>query len=56
MEAESIKAQYFRQQLEKGIRDIFEAQRAIATERIYQSARNGVAQSFREEVAFCWRR
>lgn len=36
MEAESLKAQYFRQQLEKGVRDIFEAQRAIATERIYQ--------------------
>lgn len=35
MEAESIKAQYFRQQLEKGIRDILAAQKAIATERIY---------------------
>lgn len=36
MEAESIKAQYFRQHLEKGIRDIFEAQHLIATQRIYQ--------------------
>lgn len=35
MEAESIKAQYFRQQLEKGIRDVFEAQKDIATARIY---------------------
>lgn len=35
MEAESIRAQYFRQQLEKGIRDIFEAQKAIATAKIY---------------------
>ena len=30
MEAESIKMQYFLQQLEKGIRDIFEAQKAIS--------------------------
>lgn len=36
MDAESVKALYFRQQLEKGIRDIFEAQRLIATQRIYQ--------------------
>ncbi len=42
MEAESIKAQYFRAQLEKGIRDIFEAQRAIATERIYQSGHDRI--------------
>ena len=40
MDAESIKAQYFRTQLEKGIRDIFEAQRAIATERIAQGGTN----------------
>ena len=42
MDAESIKAQYFRAQLEKGIRDIFEAQRAIATERIYQSGHDRI--------------
>lgn len=42
MEAESIKAQYFRQQLEKGIRDIFEAQKVIATERIYQSGHDRI--------------
>lgn len=42
MESESIKAQYFRQQLEKGIRDIFEAQRLIATERIYQSGHDRI--------------
>lgn len=32
-----IKAQYFREYIEKGIRDIFEAQRLIATQRIYQA-------------------
>ena len=42
MEAESIRAQYFRQQLEKGIRDIFEAQRLISTERIYQSGHDRI--------------
>lgn len=42
MEAESIRAQYFRQKLEKGIRDIFEAQRLIATERIYQSGNDRI--------------
>ncbi len=36
METEGIKAQYFKQQLEKGIRDILEAQRLIASSRIYQ--------------------
>lgn len=36
METEAVKMQYFREQLEKGLRDIFEAQRVIATERIYQ--------------------
>lgn len=44
MEAESIKAQYFRQQVEKGIRDIFEAQKLIATERIYQSGHDRIRQ------------
>lgn len=42
MNADSVKSQYFRQQLDKGIRDIFEAQRAIATDRIYQSGRDRI--------------
>lgn len=44
MEVESIKSQYFRQQLEKGIRDILEAQKNIATARIYQSGHDRVRQ------------
>ena len=44
MEAESIKMQYFLQQLEKGIRDIFEAQKAIATERIYQKGHDRISE------------
>lgn len=36
MEAESIKAQYFRHHLQTALRDILEAQKLIATERIYQ--------------------
>lgn len=36
MDLSEFKSKYFREQLEKGIRDIFDAQRAIATERIYQ--------------------
>ena len=42
MDAESIKMQYFLQQLETGIRDIFEAQKAIATERIYQKGHDRI--------------
>ena len=42
MEADSIKAQYFRQNLEKGIRDILAAQTAIATARIYQSGHDRI--------------
>lgn len=37
MDTENIKVQYFKQHLEKGIRDILEAQRLIATSRIYQT-------------------
>ena len=36
MEIEGWKAEYFREQLEKGVRDIYEAQLLIATQRIYQ--------------------
>lgn len=42
METEGIKAQYFKQQLEKGIRDILEAQRLIASSRIYQKGHDRV--------------
>lgn len=35
MDAESVKLRYFREQIEKGIRDVFAAQREIADERIY---------------------
>jgi hypothetical protein len=42
METEGIKVQYFKQQLEKGIRDILEAQRFIATSRIYQKGHDRV--------------
>ncbi len=42
METESIKVQYFKQQLEKGIRDILESQRFIATSRIYQKGHDRV--------------
>lgn len=34
MDIESVKGQYFRQQLEKGIRDIFAAQAAVASEKL----------------------
>ena len=36
MDIEGVKRQYFSQQIEKGIKDILEAQRMIATKRIYQ--------------------
>lgn len=36
MENENLKLQYFQHHIEKGIRDIFEAQELIATKRIYQ--------------------
>lgn len=42
MESESLKMQFFRQQLERGIRDIVDAQRLIATERIYQSGHDRI--------------
>lgn len=35
MDAAAIRAQYFRQQLEAGVRDIVEAQRVVADSRIY---------------------
>lgn len=39
MELEGVKIQYFRQQLERGIRNIFEKQKEIATARIYSKGR-----------------
>lgn len=37
MDLDSAKMQYFRQQLEKGVKEIFSSQAAIASERIRQS-------------------
>lgn len=34
---ENIRIEYFREQIEKGVRDILEAQKMIATERVYMS-------------------
>ena len=42
MEAEKIDTIYFKELLQKGIRDIFEAQRLIANKRIYQSGHERV--------------
>ena len=36
MESDGLQLQYLRQQVEKGIRDIFTAQRMIASKRLYQ--------------------
>lgn len=42
MDAEKIDTIYFKELLQKGIRDIFEAQRLIANKRIYQSGHERV--------------
>ncbi len=44
MEAEKIDTNYFKELLQKGIRDIFEAQRLIANKRIYQSGHERIRQ------------
>lgn len=42
MELAEIKAQYFRQQISTGIQRIFQAQREVATERIYAKSTSRV--------------
>lgn len=39
MEADSVNIRYFKEQVEKGIRDIFRAQKAIADSKIYNHER-----------------
>ena len=48
METEGLKIQYFKQQLEKGIRDILEAQRLIARSRMFHKGLDRIREQRRK--------
>lgn len=48
METEGIKVQYFKQQLEKGVRDILEAQRLIARSRMFHKGLDRIREQRRK--------